>query len=163
MKEDSLSISGTSDKKNYEASFELFESVIVEESKWNTKGRYIILNIVKKDQDRDEYWPRITKEKVKNPHIKVDWSMWVDEDEEGAESQDTGAWDPSAMQGFDMGGMGGMGGMEEDSDDDSEEEAAGEVKDPEADKDAKADLDDLDEDEEVDPTKTTEEKKDESA
>ena len=54
-----------------------------------------------------------------------------------------------------------MGGMEDDSDDDSEEEAAGEVKDPEADKDAKADLGDLDDDEEVDPTKPSEEKKDE--
>ena len=144
--------------KKYDAKIELFEAVIVEESKWNTKGRYIILNILKKDQDAEEYWPRLTKEKVKNPHIKVDWSKWVDEDEEGGDQPDTGAWDPSAMQGFDMGGM---GGMEDDSDDDSEEEAAGEVKDPQEDKDANADLDDLDDDEEVDPTKPSEEKKDE--
>ena len=53
----------------------------MEESRWNTKGRNIILNIAKANIDA-EYWPRLTKEKVKNTHIQADWAKWVDEDEE---------------------------------------------------------------------------------
>jgi hypothetical protein len=47
---------------------DLFDEVNVEESKWNTKGRNIIMNIVKKNQEA-EHWPRLTKDKTKNPHI----------------------------------------------------------------------------------------------
>lgn len=47
---------------------QLFGEVDVENSKWNTKGRNIILNIVKKDPTQD-HWPRLTKDKIKNPHI----------------------------------------------------------------------------------------------
>ena len=70
--------------KEYEASFDLFAEVVVSESKWNTKGRHIILNISKKDKEAEEHWPRITKEKVKNPHLAIDWDKWIDEDEEDA-------------------------------------------------------------------------------
>ena len=44
----------------------------MEDSRWNTKGRNIILNIAKANTDA-EYWPRLTKEKVKNTHIQADW------------------------------------------------------------------------------------------
>lgn len=46
----------------------LFDAVNVDQSKWNTKGRNIILNIVKQNTDA-EYWPRLQKEKVKNTRI----------------------------------------------------------------------------------------------
>jgi len=49
----------------YGFDIQLFEEVDFEASKWNTKGRNIILNIVKKNLDQ-EYWPRLTKDKVKN-------------------------------------------------------------------------------------------------
>ena len=49
----------------YGFDLDLFEAVKVDESKWNTKGRNIILNIVKEKQE-EEYWPRLTKEKTKN-------------------------------------------------------------------------------------------------
>ena len=49
----------------YAFDIQLFEEVDMEASKWNTKGRNIILNIVKKNQEQ-EYWPRLTKDKVKN-------------------------------------------------------------------------------------------------
>ena len=47
---------------------EMFEPIIKAESKWNTKGRNVILNLSKKDKekDTDEWWPRLQKEKVKN-------------------------------------------------------------------------------------------------
>ena len=108
----------------------LFDAVRVEDSKWNTKGRNIILNIVKADSDA-EYWPRLTKDKIKNAHIQADWAKWVDEDEE-AEAKPMGEdWNEDNMNNFGMGGgmggaMGGMGGMQGmeggDSDDDEEEE-----------------------------------------
>ena len=88
---------------------ELFAEIDVEDSKWNTKGRNIILNLAKK-QPEEDYWPRLQKEKVKNNLIAIDWQKWVDEDEEPEEGKNADMdWDPSAMQ--DFGGMGGMGGM----------------------------------------------------
>lgn len=50
---------------------------------------------------KQEYWPRLTKDKKKQPWIKTDFERWVDEDEQDAqEDLDQG-----------MGGMpgGGMG------------------------------------------------------
>ena len=100
----------------------------MDESKWNTKGRNIILNIVKQDQDAS-YWPRLTKDKIKNAHIQADWSKWVDEDEEDEAKPLGEDWNQDNMNAFGGGGMpgmpgmGGMGGMEGgDSDDDEEEE-----------------------------------------
>jgi hypothetical protein len=99
-----------------------FGEIDKEASAWNTKGRNVIINLAKKDAEA-EYWPRITKEKVKNSRIAVDWAKWVDEDEEGAQAdaEAPAGFDPSMMQGFGgpggaggmpgMGGMGGMGGM----------------------------------------------------
>ena len=49
----------------YAFDMELFGEVNVEESKWNTKGRNIIVNITKKDQEA-EYWPRLTKGMTRN-------------------------------------------------------------------------------------------------
>ncbi len=65
----------------YGFDLQLFDTVKLDESKWNTKGRNIILNIVKENQEAS-YWPRITKDKIKNSHIQADWAKWVDEDEE---------------------------------------------------------------------------------
>jgi hypothetical protein len=45
---------------------EMFEKIVKEESKWNTKGRNVVINVSKEDKEQEEWWPRITKEKVKN-------------------------------------------------------------------------------------------------
>ena len=45
---------------------ELLETVVKDESKWNTKGRNVILNISKKDKEQEEWWTRLTKDKTKN-------------------------------------------------------------------------------------------------
>ena len=80
---------------------EFFAEVEKEKSAWNTKGRNVIISLAKKDTEA-EYWTRLTKAKVKNQKIQVDWSKWVDEDEEGAAGGDDMGqdWDPSMMQGF---------------------------------------------------------------
>jgi len=91
----------------------------MDESKWNTKGRNIILNIVKANKE-DSYWPRLTKDKIKNSHIQSDWAKWVDEDEEDEAKPLGEDWNEDNMNNFGMGG-GGYGGQG-DSDDEEEEE-----------------------------------------
>ena len=93
----------------YGFDMQLFDEVDLEASKWNTKGRNIILNIVKKNPDQ-EYWPRLSKDKIKNTHIQIDWSKWVDEDEESEAKPLGDDWEGNNMNDF-GGGMGGMGGM----------------------------------------------------
>ena len=140
-----LSFSGKVKDQKYAIEIDLYKEVITEDSKWNLRGRNVILNIVKKDQE-DEYWPRITKEKIKHPHIKVDWDKWIEEDDENATPDNAdlmGDWDPNNMQDFGAGDY-------EDSDDDEEEEV-------QDDGEAKADLDDLDGDEEADTAPKTQE------
>ena len=53
-----------------------------DESKWNTKGRNVILHISKKDKEQEEWWPRLTKSKDKNQLITIDWAKWVDPDDD---------------------------------------------------------------------------------
>ena len=53
-----------------------------EESRWNTKGRNIIINLSKKAKDEEEWWPRLTKSKNKSPFITIDWARWREPDDE---------------------------------------------------------------------------------
>ena len=61
-----LKFAATSNGQKYGFTMEIFDKVVKEESKWNTKGRNVIINVSKKDKEQEEWWPRITKEKVKN-------------------------------------------------------------------------------------------------
>ncbi len=110
--EGKLTFRAESHGQKYGFDLELYKGVIKSESGWNLKGRNVIFRLVKQEVDRSEYWPRLTKDKVKNQKIQVDWSKWVDEDEvDDAPPMD----DDAAMQGFGgdgMDGMGGMGGMD---------------------------------------------------
>jgi hypothetical protein len=45
---------------------DLFKGINLAASGWSLKGRNIIFTIAKKDDDQEEYWTRLTKEKVKN-------------------------------------------------------------------------------------------------
>lgn len=78
------------------------------------------MNLVKEDPSQP-YWPRLTKEKIKNQHIQADWSKWVDEDEESEAKPLNEEWDQDNMNSF-GGGAGGFGGDQGDSDDEEEEE-----------------------------------------
>ncbi len=107
----SVKFNATSNGVKYGLDMEVFMAIVKEDSAWNTKGRNVIINLAKKEKsDEDTWWPRITKEKVKNGLIEIDWSRWVDPDgeDEKPESQD---FDPSQMQGMGQGGPGGPGGM----------------------------------------------------
>ena len=102
----------------YSFDMELFAPIVKEESKWNLKGRNVMINISKKDKDEEEWWNRLTKSKVKNQLITIDWARWkdvddVEEPEAAGGGQGQGDFDPSMMQGMGGGGGGmpGMGGM----------------------------------------------------
>ena len=75
-------------------------------------SRSVVLKLRKKDAEK-EYWPRLTKEKVKNAYIKTDFSKWVDEDEQEETSPAAALDNEMDFGGMDMGGgmPGGMPGM----------------------------------------------------
>ena len=94
----------------YGFTMEFFAGIVKAESKFNAKGRNPIITLAKEDKEA-EYWTRLTKEKVKNSRITVDWNKWVDEDEEQEAPEVGGDFDPSMMSQFGGGGAGGMPGM----------------------------------------------------
>jgi hypothetical protein len=55
-----LQFSSTANGIKYEFELELFKPVVKEESKWNTKGRNILINLSKKEKSDEEWWPRLT-------------------------------------------------------------------------------------------------------
>lgn len=59
--------------------------------------------VLRKKELQPEYWPRLTKEKLKTPFIKTDFSKWVDEDEQ----------DGNPNPDDEFGGVGGIPGMDD--------------------------------------------------
>ena len=107
--EQRLKFSATANSDKYEFDLVVFEPIVQAESAWNTKGRNILINLAKKDGTQEEWWPRITKEKIRNESITIDWARWCDPDEEEEKHADAGGdFDPAQYQNM-MGG-GGMGG-----------------------------------------------------
>lgn len=105
---DVFSFSCTSSGKQYNAEFPLFDKVVPEESSNVVRPRQIELKIRKADAEK-EYWPRLTKDKVKSQYIQIDWNKWKDEDDEGGTATDDLG---DFGQGGGAGGMGGMGGLD---------------------------------------------------
>lgn len=99
---------------DYHLQIDFFKEIDPDQSKINTEnGSHIFMILRKKDQ-QEEYWPRLTKEKLKYHYIKTDFDKWVDEDEQDEVKDDPndfggpgGAMDFSQM----LSGMGGMGGL----------------------------------------------------
>lgn len=79
--------------------------------KLNSRALHFVL---RKKELKEEYWPRLTKEKARNSFIKTDFSKWVDEDEQEGVAVEADDFDPMGGAGGGGGmppGMGGMGGM----------------------------------------------------
>lgn len=87
--------------KSYSFSLDFFDEIDVESSKThlNSKCLYAVL---RKKTAKQEYWPRLTKDKVRLHNVKTDFDKWVDEDEQDDVEEDLSGG---------LGGMGGMGGM----------------------------------------------------
>ncbi|KOG98211.1 Hsp90 cochaperone SBA1 [Saccharomyces eubayanus] len=115
---------------HYQLHIDLYKEIIPEKTMHKVaNGQHYFLKLYKKDLEA-EYWPRLTKEKMKYSYIKTDFDKWVDEDEQDeveAEGNDAaqgmdlsqmmgGAGGPGGAQGMDfsqmMGGAGGPGGAQ---------------------------------------------------
>ncbi|KAI0307442.1 HSP20-like chaperone [Multifurca ochricompacta] len=72
---------GAGGPTTYEFSIDFYKEIIPEETRKVLTSRYLSFVLRKKESEL-EYWPRLTKDKVKNAYIKTDFSKWVDEDEQ---------------------------------------------------------------------------------
>ncbi|KAL8706478.1 MAG: hypothetical protein Q9201_000461 [Fulgogasparrea decipioides] len=107
LKPTSLTFTGHSETKKttYHVELEFYAEIDVENSKTHHTSRDVLFILRKKEQ-KEEYWPRLLKDSKKVHFLKTDFDKWVDEDEqEGA---------PDDLVGGMGGGMPGMGGMGED-------------------------------------------------
>lgn len=107
------------DSKSFEIdSLQLFGEIDTEaDRKEKLTGKSLQIVLTKKDL-KEEYWPRLTKDKRVN-FVKTDFALWVDEDEQNGAAVDDGFASTGAPPGAgmdmeammaQMGGMGGMGG-----------------------------------------------------
>lgn len=108
---------GDEHKHTYKLHIDFYKDIVPEKSLHKiANGQHYFLKLFKKDLEL-EYWPRLTKEKIKYSNIKTDFDKWVDEDEQetAADTGMPGDMDFSqlmgGMGGAGMGGMGDMGGM----------------------------------------------------
>lgn len=86
--------------KEYDFKLDFYAEVDVENSKQHTTSKCLYV-VLRKKELAEEYWPRLTKDKVRLHNVKTDFDKWVDEDEQdGNDAEDLAG----------MGGMGGMGG-----------------------------------------------------
>ncbi|KAN0065882.1 p23 chaperone protein wos2 [Thecaphora frezii] len=105
--------------KEYAFKLDFFAEIDVENSKHilTSKSLYAVL---RKMEAKLEYWPRLTKDKVRLHNVKTDFDKWVDEDEQAGNDEDLaglggmGGMDPAmmGMGGAGGAGMGGFGGMD---------------------------------------------------
>lgn len=99
------------ESQKYDLHVDFFNEIDPERSLHRVaNGQGYFLKLYKKELGI-EFWPRLTKEKLKYHYIKTDFDKWVDEDEQEGVSQQA---DFGGMEGLEslqgMGGMGGMGG-----------------------------------------------------
>merc|ERR1712034_81352 len=114
----------------YTFNIDFFENILPAESKQHLTSKCLYL-VLRKEKKQEEYWPRLTKEKVRLHNVKTDFDKWVDEDEqdEANEAGDMpfpGGMDMNALMSQMGGGAGGMdfGGMDHDAEDDDDEDEA---------------------------------------
>jgi archaellin len=91
-------------KTTYHVKLEFYSEIDVEESKSHHSARDIAF-VLRKKENKDEYWPRLVKSSQKLHFLKTDFDKWVDEDEQNAVEEE----DLSNLGG--MGADGGFGGI----------------------------------------------------
>ncbi|CCF57957.1 hypothetical protein KAFR_0D03090 [Kazachstania africana CBS 2517] len=109
----SLPHRGDEESHHYNLKIDFFKEILPDLTLHKkANGQHYFLKIFKKDL-QTEYWPRLTKEKIKYPYIKTDFDKWVDEDEQEeipqTNDQDLNSLDFSQL----MQGAGGAGNLQE--------------------------------------------------
>lgn len=103
-----LKAKSSTSEEEYDLHIDFFKEIDVSSIHKTITGSHIFFILVKKDLD-EEFWPRLTKEKVKYRNIRTDFDRWVDEDEQDEQDPADELAGMGGMPG--MPGMGGMGGM----------------------------------------------------
>ncbi|CAD8076794.1 unnamed protein product [Paramecium sonneborni] len=100
----SLKFSANAEGINYAFEINFFAEVVVEESKWTNYGLNVRFILSKKDKTAS-YWTRLIKETHKLQYLQVDWTKYIDEDDEAEEGgKGLDDWDQNKFQNFDQGG-----------------------------------------------------------
>ncbi|KAG7662134.1 SBA1 [[Candida] subhashii] len=92
---------------HYDLNIDFFDEVDPEHSHVNTENGSHIFMVIRKKTIKEEYWPRLTKEKLKYHFIHTDFDKWVDEDEQNEAAK----VDDELGNMMNMGG-GGAGGLD---------------------------------------------------
>ncbi|KAI8324186.1 HSP20-like chaperone, partial [Martensiomyces pterosporus] len=74
----SIDFKNTTDGSQYAFHLDFFEGIDTEASKKSATGRRTMLVLQKA---KKEWWPRLTKEKVRLNFLKTDFDHWKDEDD----------------------------------------------------------------------------------
>lgn len=116
LSKDKLTFSGirTDDNAKMAVELDFYAEVDPENSQQSISPRNVSF-ILKKADDTQPYWPRLVKTAQKLHYIHIDFSKWVDEDDE-SEDPKADNFDFPGMSSFDpsqFAGFGGSGDMDE--------------------------------------------------
>lgn len=106
-----LSADSQDNDTHYELKLDFFEEIDTENSHKNTESGHQIYLILRKKNLKEEFWPRLTKEKLRLHYIKTDFDKWVDEDEQDEQPEEGDDMSNMMNMGGGAGGMPGMPGM----------------------------------------------------
>ena len=91
----------TEEKHRYDLKLELLHPVNAKDSKISVGPRHIVVVVQKTEENSGPHWPRLLKQKHKDPHVKTDFDKWVDEDEEEEMDRDA-AFNLSQLESMDL-------------------------------------------------------------
>lgn len=72
---------------DYALNIDFYKPIVTNNIRKTVTGSHVSLTLSKVELG-DEYWPRLTKEKLKYRNIRTDFDKWVDEDEQELEELD---------------------------------------------------------------------------
>ncbi|GME71762.1 unnamed protein product [Ambrosiozyma monospora] len=81
LKPTELKVFAKSRGQQYELDLEFFGTIDEEKSRYEVTGSHLFFILFKKEL-KEEFWPRLTKEKLKLHFLHTDFDKWVDEDEQ---------------------------------------------------------------------------------
>jgi len=95
----------------YAVDIDFYEEIDPEESRHSHSLKETSL-VLRKKEKKEEFWPRLSKDKARLHWLKTDFDKWVDEDEQDGVADEPAGMDPSMMSqyggGEDAGGFGGI-------------------------------------------------------
>ncbi|KAK6456349.1 HSP20-like chaperone [Scheffersomyces xylosifermentans] len=106
-----LAADSSDNNSHYDLNIEFYDEIDTENSHKNTENGSHIYFVLRKKTAKEEFWPRLTKEKLKYHYIRTDFDKWVDEDEQDEQPEPEDDMSNMMNLGGGPGGPGGLGGM----------------------------------------------------